>query len=93
MLFFVCLFSTLELHPENTPREYLIPVQDRDFKTGNDGAVVKSSANGLVGTGFEYRYWLQPRAGVYITTIGRCKAANFVLSSFSLTSNMVNSNY
>ena len=29
---------------------------------GNDGAVVKSSANGLVGTGFAPRYRLQPRA-------------------------------
>ena len=30
--------------------------------TGPDGAVVMSSANGLVGTGFAYRYRLQPRA-------------------------------
>ena len=31
--------------------------------TGPDGAVVMSSANGLVGTGFASRYRLQPRAG------------------------------
>ena len=31
--------------------------------TGPDGAVVMSSAYGLVGTGFASRYWLQPRAG------------------------------
>ena len=30
---------------------------------GPDGAVVISSANGLVGTGFISRYRLQPRAG------------------------------
>ena len=28
-----------------------------------DGAVAKALVNGLVGTGFETRYWLQPRAG------------------------------
>ena len=32
-------------------------------KTGPDGTVVKSSANGLVDTGFASRYRLQPRAG------------------------------
>ena len=32
-----------------------------------DGAVVMSSANGLVGTGFASRYQLQPRAGVLKT--------------------------
>ena len=31
--------------------------------TSPDGAVVMSSANGLVGTGFTSQYWLQPRAG------------------------------
>ena len=31
--------------------------------TGPDGAVVMSSANGLVGTGFVSQYRLQPRAG------------------------------
>ena len=31
--------------------------------TGLDGAVVMSSVNGLVGTGFAYRCGLQPRAG------------------------------
>ena len=30
---------------------------------GPYGAVVMSSANGLEGTGFASRYWLQPRAG------------------------------
>ena len=30
---------------------------------GPDGAVVMSSANGLVGTGFASRYRLQPRVG------------------------------
>ena len=30
-------------------------------ETSLDGAVVMSSANGLVGTGFASRYWLQPR--------------------------------
>ena len=30
--------------------------------TGPDGAVVMSSANGLVGTGFSSRYRLEPRA-------------------------------
>ena len=32
-------------------------------KTGPDGTVVMSSANGLVGTGFASQYWLQPRSG------------------------------
>ena len=31
--------------------------------TGPNGAVVMSSANGLVGTGFASRYRLQPRVG------------------------------
>ena len=31
------------------------------FETGPDGAVVMSSANGLVDTGFASRYWLQLR--------------------------------
>ena len=31
--------------------------------TGPDGAVAKSSVNGLVGTGFASQYQLQPRAG------------------------------
>ena len=35
---------------------------DRD-QTGPDGALVMSSANGLVGTGFVSRYRLRPRAG------------------------------
>ena len=34
--------------------------------TGPDGAVVMSSANGLVGTEFASRYRLQPRAGFKI---------------------------
>ena len=29
-----------------------------------EGAVAKSSANGMVGTGFASRYWLQPRVGL-----------------------------
>ena len=33
------------------------------YPTGPDRAVVMSSANGLVGTGFASRYRLQPRAG------------------------------
>ena len=41
-----------------------------DTNTGPDGAVAKSSANGLVGTRFVSRYWLRPRAG----SMGRCKA-------------------
>ena len=32
-------------------------------KTSPNDAVVKSSANGLVCTGFASRYWLQPRVG------------------------------
>ena len=35
-----------------------------NYRTGPDGAVVKSSANGLVGTGFTSLYNLQPRAGL-----------------------------
>ena len=31
--------------------------------TGPNGAVAKSSINGLVGTGFTHQYQLQPRAG------------------------------
>ena len=31
--------------------------------TSPDGTVVMSSTNGLVGTGFVSRYWLQPRTG------------------------------
>ena len=30
-------------------------------KSSPDGTVAKSLANGLVGTGFASRYWLQPR--------------------------------
>ena len=34
--------------------------------TGPNGSVAKSSANGLVDTGFAYRYRLQPRAGQWV---------------------------
>ena len=34
-----------------------------NYITGLDGTVTMSSANGLVGTGFTSRYWLQPRDG------------------------------
>ena len=47
----------------------LLPKQDELWllchETGPDGAVAKSSANGLVGTGFASRYQFQPGAGVY----------------------------
>ena len=52
----------------------------------NGNAVTMSSANGLVGTGFESQYRLQPRAS-FKGPLGRCKATTS--SSFSLTSNMV----
>ena len=46
---------------------YLCPaintVQNRATGTGPDGAVALSSANGLVGTGFAFRYRLKLRAG------------------------------
>ena len=40
----------------NTEWQYLLYISP-------NGTVVKSSANGLVGTGFTSRYQLQPRAG------------------------------
>ena len=52
--------------------------------TGPIGAVTMLLANGLVGTVFASRYWLQPR-------VGRCKATT--LSSLSPTSNRVTTNY
>ena len=36
---------------------------EEHWLTGPDGAVVKSSVNGLIGTGFAFRYRLQPREG------------------------------
>ena len=59
-------------------------------KTGADGAVVMSSANGLVGTGFASRYRLQPRVGLK-DPMGRCMATT--PSSLSLTSNRITTNY
>ena len=55
-----------------------------------DCAVTKSLDNGLVGTGFTSQYRLQHRAG-FKRPLGRCKATT--RSSFSLTSNMVTTNY
>ena len=62
-------------------------------KTGPDGAVVMSLANGMVGTGFASRYRLQPRAGFFFikTQWVGCMATTF--SSLSLTSNRVTTNY
>ena len=37
------------------------------------GLMGKSSANGLVGTGFASWYQLQPRAGFFNRPVGRCK--------------------
>ena len=54
-------------------------------------AVVMTSANGLVGTGFVSRYRLQPRAGFFKGPMGRCMATT--PSSFSITSNRVTTNY
>ena len=51
-----------------------------------NGAVVMSSANGLVGTGFTSRYRLQPRA-VFKGPMIRCKANTH--SFLSRTSNRV----
>ena len=56
----------------------------REIITSLDGAVVMSSANGLVGTGFTSRYWLQSRVG-FKSPMGMCKATTH--SSLSLTSN------
>ena len=58
--------------------------------TGPDGAVVMSSANGLVCTGFASRYGSNPER-VFKDPIGRCMATT--PSSFSLTSNRVTTNY
>ena len=62
-------------------------------KTGHDGAVVKSSANGLIGTGFASQYRLQPSAGCWFfkCSMGRYKATT--PSSFSLTSNQTDNMY
>ena len=59
--------------------------------TGPDGAVGKSKANGLVGTGFTSQYRLQLRAGFFKGPLGRCKPTTPF--SFSLTSNTVTTNY
>ena len=60
--------------------------------TGPDGSVAMSSANRLEGTlevtGFASRYRLQPRAGFFKGPVGRCKVPT--PSSFSLTSNVIN---
>ena len=58
--------------------------------TDPDGAVVMSSANGLVGTGFASHYGSNPER-VFKDPIGRCMATT--PSSFSLTSNRVTTNY
>ena len=58
--------------------------------TGPDGAMVMSSVNGLVGTGFASRYWPNPER-VFKTPVGRCMAT--APSSLSLTSNRVTTNY
>ena len=77
--------------------EVVIHITVRVFKagrisayTGHDGAVVMSSANGLVGTGIASQYRLQPRAG-FKGTMGRGMAT--APSSLSLTSNRVTTNY
>ena len=57
-------------------------------KTGPAGAVAKSSANGLVGTGFASRS--NPER-VFKDPMGRCKATT--PSSLSLTSNRFTTNY
>ena len=43
--------------------KYIYTTVQHSGGTGHDGAVVMSSANGLVGTGFASPYRLQPRAG------------------------------
>ena len=57
---------------------------------GKLAPMAKSSANGLVGTGFASQYWLHPRAS-FKCPMGRCKATT--PSSFSLTSNSFTTNY
>ena len=59
------------------------------YITGADGAVAMSSANGLVGTVFASRYWLQPQR-VFKGPMGRCMATT--PSSLSLPSNRVTTN-
>ena len=59
-------------------------------KTGPNGAVAKSSVNGLVGTGFASRYGSNPEL-VFKGPMGRCKVT--IPSSLSLTSNRVTTNY
>ena len=58
--------------------------------TGPDGAVVMSSANGPVGTGFASHTGSNPER-VFKGPMGRCMATT--LSSLSLTSNRVTTNY
>ena len=61
------------------------------LSTGLDSAVVMSSTNGLVDTGFASRYRLQPRACFLKDPMGRCMATTPF--SLSLTSNKVTTNY
>ena len=63
-----------------------------DLTTGPNGTVAKSSADGLVDTGFTSRYRLQNRPG-FKGPMGRCKAT--APSSLSLISNRkrVTTNY
>ena len=65
-LWYVGHVSGLELRNLITNWSNCLPWQhyeiaDSDFWTSPDGAVVKSSASGLVGTGFTSLYRLQPR--------------------------------
>ena len=61
-----------------------------DGATGPDGAVVMSSANGLVGTGSYLGTGCNPERD-FKGPMGRCKATT--PSSFSLTSNRVTTNF
>ena len=61
-----------------------------DGATGPDGAVVISSANGLVGTGSYLGTGCNPER-VFKSPMGRCKATTH--PSLSLTSNRFTTNY
>ena len=83
---------TITVQPldKNTSCNNSLAVQKTRMMTGPDGAMAKSLANGLVGTGFVSRYRLQPIAD-FKGPMGRCKATT--PSSLSLTSKRVTSNY
>ena len=54
------IYTHIYIHTYALAQRYTPPTI---YATSSDGAVVMSSANGPVGTGFASRYRLQPRAG------------------------------